>query len=103
MSRFPASRITRVVFQILAMLSVAGGVIVAVEDQQFAVRLGAIPAGLLAALLFWTGSELITMALSIESNTFLMEKMMARSATASWTPASSRPPLSSPDTGSTSV
>ncbi len=103
MSRFPALKSIALVFKFFAVLAIASGIVGAVEQNELLLRLGALAGGLLSALMLWAFSELITVALSIEANTFKTQRALTQANTVAWTPASSRPPVSSPDAHTTSV
>lgn len=101
MSRFPALKTISMVLKLFSVLAVVSGAAAAFTENELLVRLGAIAGGLLSALMLWALSELISVALAIEANTFLAQQALTRSNTVAWTPASSRPPIPSPGTGAT--
>jgi hypothetical protein len=96
-SRFPALKSIALILKFFAVLAVAGGIVGAVEQDGLLLRLGALAGGLLSALLLWAFSELISVALAIEANTYQAQRALTHANTVAWTPASSRRPVSSPD------
>ena len=97
MSRFPALKSIALILKCFAVLAIASGIVGAVEQDQLLLRLGALTGGLLSALLLWAFSELISVALAFEANTFRTQRAPTQANTVAWTPASSRLPVSSPD------
>ncbi len=103
MSRFPALKSIALVLKLCAVLAIAAGVILAVAEETMLLRVGTVAGGLLAALVLWAFSELISVALSIEANTWKAQQALTRSNTVAWTPASSRSSIPSPDAEMTST
>ena len=96
MSRFPALKSIALILKFGSVVAVVAGVILAVAEDETLLRLGTVGAGILIALLLWAFSELISVVLAIESNTWMAQNALNRSTTVAWTPASLRPPSPSP-------
>lgn len=96
MSRFPALKTISLVFKLLAVAAVVAGVFLAVAGDDVLMRIPSVAGGLLSGLLLWAFSELISVVLAIESNTWMAPNALTRSSTVAWTPASSRSPQPSP-------
>lgn len=96
MSRFPALKSISLVFKLLAMVAVVAGIFLAVAGDELMMRIDSVAGGLLTGLLLWAFSELLSVVLAIESNTWMAQNALNRSTTVAWTPASSRSPQPSP-------
>ncbi len=83
------------------MLAIGVGVVPAAAGNATLLRIGVVASAVLAALLLLAISELIARARAIETNLWIASSAFDRSATVAWSPASFRPPLSSPGVAKT--
>jgi hypothetical protein len=89
MSRFPVLRTIALLLKGFAALAVLIGVVVALTQDGAAMKIAFLAGALLYGVVLWAFSELISVALSIESNTYLTQQ----SLTAKPAPAVDSTPL----------
>jgi hypothetical protein len=89
MSRFPVLRTIALLLKGFAALAVLIGVVVALTQDGAAMKIAFLAGALLYGVVLWAFSELISVALAIESNTYLTQQ----SLTAKPVPAADSTPL----------
>ena len=80
MSRFPVLRTIAYLLKGFAVLAVLLGLLVALTQDGGAMKLAYLAGALLYGVMLWAFSELISVALSIESNTYQTQQVLTAGA-----------------------